>query len=146
MTTEAQLLQTLELKISNDSGSQWRRKGASNPAADGEQRLRSLLRFLSAAAPHARQLDLYLDAPPHYAMPAMRQLAAEVQACLARCVSVEILTLSVGDVPCTLGPWLAPLAGSLRRLQVGYTAAKLRGGVWALWPQPEGLGACTQLE
>ncbi len=131
VTTEPQLLQSLELQASSDS------------ASNG--RFSSLLRFLSAAAPHVRQLSLSLEARGHYTGSEMRQLAAHLHTCLARCTQLESLSLRLGSVPCTLGPWLAPLAGSLRRLELEYKIS-VPGSDNTLRLEPEGLAACTQLE
>ncbi|KAI7845394.1 hypothetical protein COHA_001099 [Chlorella ohadii] len=131
VTTEPQLLQSLELQASSDS------------ASNG--RFSSLLRFLSAAAPHVRQLSLSLEARGHYTGSEMRQLAAHLHTCLARCTQLESLSPRLGSVPCTLGPWLAPLAGSLRRLELEYKIS-VPGSDNTLRLEPEGLAACTQLE
>ncbi len=126
VTTDPRLLQSLDVELSCDT--------------DGH--LRSLLRFLSAAAPHVQQLSLFLEAPPHNSEPKAHQLAAELQARLGRCTQLECLSLRLGGVPCTLGPWLAPLAGSLRRLALDHTA----GGAIMLWLESDGPAACTKLE
>ena len=126
VTTEPQLLQSLDLEVSCDT--------------DGH--LRSLLRFLSAGAPHVQQLSLVLEARSHDIGSEMRQLAAQLQDRLGRCTQLESLCLRLGGVPCTLGPWLAPLAGSLRRLELEYMA----GEAHTLSLESDGLAACTQLE
>lgn len=144
VAAEPRLLQSLDLELSNSSGS---RRARSDTAADAERRLRSLLRFLSAAAPHVRDLSLRLDAPRHYSPGQARRLAAELQACLGRSTGLASLSLDLCNVPCPLGPWLAPLAGSLRRLRMEFTASSmLCGDDGMLRLQPGGLAACTQLE
>lgn len=144
VTAEPRLLRSLDLELSNSSGS---KRSRGDPAADAERRLRSLLRFLSAAAPHVRDLSLRLDAPRHYRPAQARQLAAELQASLGRCTQLERLSLDLCDVPCTLGPWLAPLAGRLRHVHVEYLATRiLLGEERVLRLQPGGLAACARVE
>ncbi len=73
-------------------------------------------------------------------------LEAFLQARLERCTRLEELSLYLRELPCTLGPWLAPLAGSLRRLCVEHSTSEAQWGAVPLRLQPGGLSACTRLE
>lgn len=138
VTTEPALLQTAELSFRRS-----RRSIESN--AEHERRLRSLLRLLARLEPYVRRLLLIVHAPCWYAVEAAGQLAAELQASLGRCTHLVDLRMELEDMPCTLGAWLAPLAGSLRRLHVAHYC---RNGhdYGPLQLQPGSLAACAQLQ
>ncbi len=114
--------------------------------ADRQQRVLSLLLCFRRLAPHVQRLEVTAQALPRDGAEHAARLAAELQARLGRCTQLECLQLSLCGVPCTLGPWLAPLAGSLRRLRVDGTTCEDVRPFPPLRLQPGGLSACTQLE
>lgn len=138
--TEPELLQTAELSFRRSRRSLWVESDA-----DQERRLRSLLRLLARLKPHVRRLLLIVHAPYRYNLETAGQLAAEVLASVGRCTHLADLRMELEDMPCTLGPWLAPLAGSLHRLHVAHYCRN-RHDDEPLQLQPGSLAACTQLQ
>ncbi len=117
--------------------------GTATPA----ERLACLLRFLRRMKRRVRRLRLSVEALRSEDDAGAAQLAAELQARLGRCVRLEELSLWVKQVPVKLGPWLAPLGGTLRRLTFQYAAlSPIQGDARPLRLQPGGLSACTRLE
>jgi hypothetical protein len=108
--------------------------GQHETAGEMEHCLRSLLRFLGQLEPHAQRLILSIEDP---CPQGSQWLAAELRASLGRCTQLAELSLDLRDVPCSLGPLLSPLAGSLRRLRLGTLGRGRASG---------GLRACTQLK
>ena len=136
VTTEPELLREAELSFNR------------RPTEESELRalrFSSVLHGLRQLAPHVQRLSLSI-VPPLTDAQGAAGVEAFLQARLGRCTCLEELSLYLRELPCTLGPWLAPLGGSLRRLCVQHSTSEAAWGAVPLRLQPGGLSACTQLE